>query len=287
MKRTYIRNKKRHSCVICSVRCDNCVKRITSVTEKTLNQFRNFFPRNQIQVGSKICTPCRGKYYNRIRSHSNLHSSNVSTNEEFHFVENDNDFTYPNQSDNNILSSNISETQTSKVSSDSSLDQLSSEKNIVKPLKTYSTHRYCFICKRKSSSNNVIHKIQGSQIVFLYIDCNILVSQGARCCSYHFDQDGRVLSSEIEKIKRMVSNFVLDQKGFQKLLYSFKVWGKEQTLFTKFKYLSVSENLCLETTGFNLTQIRLILEKLKSLSNSKIRTREQCLVIYLFWLKHS
>jgi hypothetical protein len=65
-----------------------------------------------------------------------------------------------------------------------------------------------------------------------------------------------------------------------------RVEAKNSSLFAKFANLnSLSEEICLKTTGFSKVEFMDICSKVESLNNSPVRTREQCLAIYLFWLK--
>ena len=70
------------------------------------------------------------------------------------------------------------------------------------------------------------------------------------------------------------------------LLSSLRDEAKKSSLFEKFANTkTLSDDICLKTTGLSKEDFIDFCTKITSLNNSCLRTKEQCLAIYLFWLK--
>ena len=64
-----------------------------------------------------------------------------------------------------------------------------------------------------------------------------------------------------------------------------KVYTSSSTLFNRFQNMkSTSAKLCIDHTGFTKDEFFFILNELKSLNKSPMRSKEQALTIYLTWL---
>jgi len=81
--------------------------------------------------------------------------------------------------------------------------------------------------------------------------------------------------------------FKLSGDQLTKLFFNIrKVYTSSSTLFNRFQDMkSTSAKLYKDHTGFTKDEFFFILNELKSLNNSPMRSKEQALTIYLTWLK--
>jgi hypothetical protein len=81
--------------------------------------------------------------------------------------------------------------------------------------------------------------------------------------------------------------FKLSGDQLTKLFFNLrKLYTSSSTLFNRFQDMkSTSAKLYIDHTGFTKDEFFFILNELKSLNNSPMRSKEQALTIYLMWLK--
>jgi hypothetical protein len=65
----------------------------------------------------------------------------------------------------------------------------------------YSSHRRCFICKRKAGSTHRLGSIKQQSVIYGFKKHHIVIKYHARCCRGLFDLYGYINPSEFEKIK--------------------------------------------------------------------------------------
>ncbi|CAF0729796.1 unnamed protein product [Brachionus calyciflorus] len=88
--------------------------------------------------------------------------------------------------------------------------------------------------------------------------------------------------SELE-IKSEITR--LDQNKVEQLISNFIKFGQQNTLFKKFADISsINNNVCKINTGFNRIQFTEISNNLKTIRESDLRSKNQALAVYLFWL---
>jgi hypothetical protein len=77
----------------------------------------------------------------------------------------------------------------------------------------FSSHKKCFICRRKKSSNK--------SIILVFSKQNIIIKKGTRVCYRHLDANNELLEQEIVKIpsKSLIQTDNLN--GFLKYLSNF------------------------------------------------------------------
>jgi hypothetical protein len=150
--------------------------------------------------------------------------------------------------------------------------------------RTYASHQWCIICKR---SDKKLHRVSDEIITSVFIQKNILIPYGARCCAIHFDEFYNLKTNEIDKIETVQDNIKLHSEKIEKLLNSLKNVAQNSCLFEKFRDFGklITDDICKETTGLYKFQFEELCFYLKSLKDSDLRTKEQCVAIYLFWLK--
>jgi hypothetical protein len=150
--------------------------------------------------------------------------------------------------------------------------------------RTYASHQWCIKCKR---SDKKLHRVSDDIITSVFIQKNILIPYGARCCAIHFDEFDNLKTSESDKIETVQYNIKLQSEKIEKLLNSLKNVAQKSCLFDKFRdfHKLITDDICKETTGLYKYQFEELCFYLKSLKDSELRTKEQCVTIYLFWLK--
>ena len=63
------------------------------------------------------------------------------------------------------------------------------------------SHRYCFVCKKEPGPKNLFSQIHNESIVEIFIETNICIMPGSRCCRSHLVEGSRFLKrEEFEKI---------------------------------------------------------------------------------------
>ena len=63
-----------------------------------------------------------------------------------------------------------------------------------------SSHKKCFICRRKKSSNLRLHELSNKSIILVFSKQNIIIKKGTRVCYRHLDANNELLEEEIVKI---------------------------------------------------------------------------------------
>jgi hypothetical protein len=116
---------------------------------------------------------------------------------------------------------------------------------------------------------------------------NIFIPFDSRCCRSHINDCNLIYSDEIKNILTVRERFKLTGDQLSKLLFNIRKRDQtSSTLFQKFEdYKVTSSKLFIDHTGFSKEEFLFILNELKSLKNSSVRTKEQALAVYLSWLK--
>ena len=124
-------------------------------------------------------------------------------------------------------------------------------------------------------------------IVDIYLKYNLFIPFATRCCSNHFSDTNSVDEELIKSIPLSKKDAKIDGDDFKKFLELLRERERlTGNVFSRFKTsVSIGEKLCFSYTGFTKDEFTLILNSLTSLNNSPVRSKEQALAIYLFWLK--
>ena len=298
---SYLRDS---GCSICLDRLDKVIKRnIRTVTNDKIDSYKEFWPLSDIRINDFICGKCLSKFFKKYKKvESNLSTKTVVTSSRNSLSENSSSEDSSNEKRSSEDNSNEKRPSEDSVKEQDNFDEANNyedfsygdvfdEKNTLNDdfvkiniPRTYSTHQWCIICKR---SDKKLHRISDEIIANVFIQKGILISQGARCCSIHFDQFNNLKDGEIDKIETVQEYIQLNSEKIERLFSSLKNVAQKSCLFDKFRDFGtlITDDICKETTGLFKYQFEELCFYLESLKDSDLRTKEQCVAIYLFWLK--
>ncbi|CAF0933705.1 unnamed protein product [Brachionus calyciflorus] len=160
------------------------------------------------------------------------------------------------------------------------------DKIVLKIKRGFSSHSFCFICKRKTSSKPM-KVLPVEAILEIFLKLNMLIPKGARCCSVHLTDNNFVKDVFIDKIPIADNSIsIKSEKNESNLLSFINREQKTSNIFKKFKDFSIeTDELCCKTTGFTKDEVYFIFNEIKSIISSENRSKLQSIVVYLFRLK--
>ena len=97
--------------------------------------------------------------------------------------------------------------------------------------RTTATHRQCFICKKYA--NRKLHRVTNSTIVDTFVQLNILIPFGSRCCSDHLNSNKTIKPDLFKKITICKTKSKVTSDGVKRLLDTFSMNAKNDTIFKK------------------------------------------------------
>ncbi|XP_062581640.1 uncharacterized protein LOC134243403 [Saccostrea cucullata] len=206
-----------------------------------------------------ICNKCRKDYYNSIKKHS---SASVT-------LDNDNDSDFC-------------------LSADEHLDNNSKEvspKNIHLNIpSTHSSHKFCVVCRKKSSKRVKFCTIPLNARTQAFIHNGIFIKQSARCCSSHLEGKN-LLQSSLTKLQAKYANSFFNRTDLFNLLENVRLTLKRSSIldFDNSDHLSTDEYYNL--TGLTKEQFQDLTCYAKSIRPSAVRSVNTCLAILLTKLR--
>lgn len=272
---SYVRNKK---CCGCGIRADTIPKNlIIRVSELMLDRVIKFFNNQNIQKGDFICNKCRTKINRQsnsvaINTLNNFDEPSQDSNESFQIYQDD-------------LKSNLN----SCIEDEEEYDEVSSPPVFPSnkfPLgrfaylrMAYSSHHYCLICTRIKKS---LHQVKAASIARAYLEYEIVIKQGSRCCRRHLDELGLIKTDDFHFIK---TSFELFDKQTVFMLNCLRDSHNNCGIFDKFKNMAtLDEEQCYKITRWSKIQFITFSKYITSLNDTAGRTKEQLIAIYRYWL---
>jgi hypothetical protein len=150
------------------------------------------------------------------------------------------------------------------------------------------SHKSCVICKQSYKKLRSVKLVCLTEeaIVDIYIQVGIYIPKGTRCCPAHLNEQFLIEPHEFSKLESYRNTSELNKENIQFLLHSLKYRIKNCSLLASFKNkISLSNEICLRTTGLDKNQFFQLCCDLKSMRSSEIRSKPQALAVYLFWLR--
>ena len=142
----------------------------------------------------------------------------------------------------------------------------------------FSSHSFCFICKWPNKYVK-LHKVKQTSIDYALREFNLIIKKGARCCEFHLNDKMQIKIDQFHLIPtttRKNPKFRVTDFNFNQYSYVFE-------LFNDLYYLD--EKTCEEITGWSKEKFIEFCGFIKSIHNTKTRTKEQLIALYRFWLR--
>lgn len=129
--------------------------------------------------------------------------------------------------------------------------------------------------------------ISNEGIIDIYLKLKILISFGSRCCSSHLTEGGFLKDEFFNQIGIYKHETKINKKDMETFFKSVDSNNKKtNSIFARFGDLkNLSSELCSSITNLTKDEFIFLCNEIKSLKNSSIRTNEQAIAIYLYWLK--
>lgn len=142
-----------------------------------------------------------------------------------------------------------------------------------------SNPRRCIVCKKRGRRRKIINKESIAQV---FIKKNIIIPKYSYCCRDHLDKYGFLKSQEYNKIAVVRKLYDSNSISTLKAVTNF---NNQIALFDKFKnFLSLSEEDCINITGWSKIQFRSFADYIKSINSNKQRNKYQLIALYRYWL---
>ena len=146
-----------------------------------------------------------------------------------------------------------------------------------------SAHERCFVCNR---SRERLHQVHGDSIVFAYQRFQILIKPHARLCGRHLDTTGRIQKDIFSTIPTTL------QYTDRTLVSVLDVYSRYLVdncgIFDRFRNADfLEEEYFKKITGLSKSEFLVLSRYIKnsSIKDSKGRTKEQLIAIYLYWAR--
>ena len=151
-------------------------------------------------------------------------------------------------------------------------------------LTAYSSHSFCFICKR-SSKNNRLYQVKIDSIIEAFLEHRIFIKRHARSCKRYLDDSGLILKDEFFKIPTKLKNHNAQTVLLLEVL-AFKRRPICLGMFDHFRDLnSLSDEHCYKVTGWSKKQFIDFSSYITSMNENIGRTKEQLIALYRYWLR--
>ena len=98
--------------------------------------------------------------------------------------------------------------------------------------RTTASHRQCFICKRYA--NRKLHRVTNSTIVDTFVQLNILIPFGSRCCSEHLTSNKTIKADLFKKITICKTKSKLTSNDVKGLFDTLSKNAQNDTIFKKY-----------------------------------------------------
>jgi hypothetical protein len=207
----------------------------------------------------------------------------------------------PDETDSDFYSATLQTIKTSEIVNENCTNNLKESdtsllvKNDQRPIqmnkvdvelfRTFSGHKKCIICRRDTDSRK-LRLIPSKSIVKVFLECDIFIPFGSRCCSFHLNEYLQLNDDSIKSLIIVSNSAKITSKNVIFMFEALKESVKSSNLFAKFGDLEMLEDEdCYTNTGFRKDEFLYIFNSLTSLKNSTHRSKSQALAIYLYWLK--
>ena len=174
---------------------------------------------------------------------------------------------------------------TSQISSSIASSANGSEKLTLHLTKACSSHKQCFVCKSKASYAKLI-SIKSDASFDILAKKNIFVVKGSRCCNYHLDEKGFLTKEALTNLQAITGNVDFDKEAIQELIDAFQNSKSTNQFFSQYSSSNPIEENSLSLIGFTKEEFLFLYEYLEEMKDTKQRTKQQALFIYLFWLRN-
>lgn len=143
---------------------------------------------------------------------------------------------------------------------------------------TFGSNRRCFICRR---STKRLHRVSKETIKEAFLKHKIIITNHARCCTYHLDNNLELRKDEYQKIptkkKPHNSQFIMMLENIS---------PPQQSVFSAFRDIeNVDEKHCFEITGWSKIQFANFSSYISSINNSEGRSKDELIALYRYWLR--
>lgn len=259
-KTKYMNNKK---CCCCKRRLHSTDKNKRSVSNKdlirklnNLRQLKHSENTRTIVSEDFTCAACISRA-NRIDN-----SYNNSNNTNDHSIEHDtnnnlidsNDYSYVANDhlieiniNNNPIDTNdhgIYTIDRSNVTNDHQKTLNKNESKLqINISRTLATHKKCFICK-PHNLNQKLKRLSINAIVEVYVQLNILIPEGARCCQNHFNENEMLSEDSTNKIIAFSETTEVNPDHLKNVLESFRILSKKNHFFSNFESINTLTDDC-------------------------------------------
>ena len=250
---------KDYKCAICG-KCR--LKHKRPIINPVLRKYASKITGRSIVENEVICSKCRSTFKRSIKASTCTTQTSTSFEET---DESDDDYVNdPNSCKNDILS----------------------PKNIhLKICSTHSSHKYCIVCKRKSSNRVKLCVVPLEARTQAFIHKGIFIDSKARCCSSHL-QNHNLTQESLFQIQAKYDRSYFNRTDIVTMLQNVRATLLKQTTRLNFdKTSSLSDEDYYNMTGVSKEQFTDIASRLSSLRNSSVRSVEACLGILLVKLR--
>ena len=142
------------------------------------------------------------------------------------------------------------------------------------------THARCFVCKKPGPKHVVI---TGFARTSAFIDCNVLIPAGSRCCPSHFNSNNKLDETCLKAMKTTDSSFV-SRSTILEMLQSLREMCISSHVAISFETFNDSDYSTL--TGMDKASFDDVYSLLKdSIRRSSVRSARTTLGLFLFKLK--
>lgn len=151
-------------------------------------------------------------------------------------------------------------------------------------LTAYSSHSFCFICKRPSKTNR-LYKVKIDSIITAFKEHRIFIKRHSRCCKRHLDQYGFIKKDEFFKIPTKLKShnaqavFLLEALAFNGRKICLGMFDHFHDINT------LTDEHCYKVTGWSKKQFIDFSSYITSINENKGRTKEQLIALYRYWLR--
>ncbi|CAF3293834.1 unnamed protein product [Rotaria socialis] len=235
-----------------------------------------------ISSETKVCDACRSAYYKWKRQNPDF-GDLLSRIEEEELAEADDNV---DMNQNNSMDSDIIDVAKVAITSDTNSTFGITQETITLSMNcTTSSHKTCCICSANMERNSRTVSAEDRDLIFL--KKNILIPEGARCCSQHLDDD-RLTKNAIDK----VAPFSIQSKRFsssdvQLLISRWQILFEQQKRFDFDNPLSLSDDEYQILTSLTKVQFEDLASYLfdSNIRNSSNRSIRNALAILLCKLR--
>ena len=100
-------------------------------------------------------------------------------------------------------------------------------------------------------------------------------------------KNGYLKEEDLERLDIQSNTTTMSKKEVETIFESMRLYElKNRNIFAQFGFKNkLDGDLCLRTTGLNLDEFFSLSSQLVSIKDSPVRTKDQSLAVYLFWLK--